>query len=184
MFEKDFLSPFEGWPVREKLSGYNHCYNRLKLWSIKPATMQVNGWTNWNRWHFSWAIGMTRAKLESLCLLFICLCKWSFLEKSFWQTGQGQLMSTHSKLSANWQNMYNISHLYRPQPPQFHCFPSITTTITINTITTNTTTTTTTTSSSSSSILLFSLLLLLLNSIVLNHRHRHHNSLKNCKPVS
>ena len=53
-----------------------------------------------------------------------------------------------------------------PPPPQFYCSPS----------------------SSSSSILLFSLLLLLLllllNYIVLNHRHRHHNSLKNCKPVS
>ena len=45
-----------------------------------------------------------------------------------------------------------------PPPPQFYCSPS------------------------SSSILLFSLLLL--NYIVLNHRHRHHNSLKNCKPVS
>ena len=48
-----------------------------------------------------------------------------------------------------------------PPPPQFYCSPS---------------------SSSSSSILLFSLLLL--NYFVLNHRHRHHNSLKNCKPVS
>ena len=47
-----------------------------------------------------------------------------------------------------------------PPPPQFYYSPS----------------------SSSSSILLFSLLLL--NYIVLNHRHRHHNSLKNCKPVS
>ena len=46
-----------------------------------------------------------------------------------------------------------------PPPPQFYCSPS-----------------------SSSSILLFSLLLL--NYIVLNHRHRHHNSLKKCKPVS
>ena len=49
-----------------------------------------------------------------------------------------------------------------PPPPQFYCSPS--------------------SSSSSSSILLFSLLLL--NYFVLNHRHRHHNSLKNCKPVS
>ena len=48
-------------------------------------------------------------------------------------------------------------------PPQFYCSPS-------------------SSSSYSSSILLFSLLLL--NYIVLNHRHRHHNSLKNCKPVS
>ena len=72
--------------------------------------------------------------------------------------------------------MYDVSHLYRLQSPQFYCFPSITTT--------------TTSSSCSSSILLFSLLLLLLlllllfNSIVLNHRHCHHNSLKNRKPVS
>ena len=83
--------------------------------------------------------------------------------------------------------MYDVSHLYRLQSPQFYCFPSIATA------------TTTSSSfpppppppqfycfpSSSSSILLFSiLLLLLLNSIVLNYRHRHHNSLKNCKPVS
>ena len=70
--------------------------------------------------------------------------------------------------------MYNVSHLYMLQAPQFYCFPS--------------TATTTSSSSFSSSVLLFSLLLLflllLLNSIVLNHRHRHHNSLKNCKPVS
>ena len=119
--------------------------------------------------------------------------------------------------------MYNVSHLYRLQAPQFYCFPFITTT------------TTSSSSSSSSSILLFSLLLLLLlpllnsivlllllllllllnsivlppppppqfycspssssssillfslllfNYIVLNYRHRHHNSLRNCKPVS
>ena len=47
-----------------------------------------------------------------------------------------------------------------PPPPQFYCSPS-----------------------SSSSILLFSLLLLR-HSILLNYRHRHHNSLKSCKPVS
>ena len=100
------------------------------------------------------------------------LCKLFFLEKFFWQTGQGQLMSTHSKLSAKWQNRYYVPHLYRLQAPQVYCFPS--TTITY----------------SSSSMIMFSLLLLLLllKSIVLNHRHRyshhHHNSFKNCKRVS
>ena len=63
-----------------------------------------------------------------------------------------------------------------PPPPQFYCSPS-----------------SSSFSSSSSSILLFSLFLLLLllflplfllSSIVLNHRHRHNNSLKNRKPVS
>ena len=41
------------------------------------------------------------ARLESLCLLFICLCKLSFLEESFWRAGQDQLMSAHSGLGAD-----------------------------------------------------------------------------------
>ena len=53
-----------------------------------------------------------------------------------------------------------LNSIVFPPPPQFYCSPS------------------------SSTILLFSLLLLLLLSLLLNYRHRHHNSLKSCKPVS
>ena len=97
-------------------------------------------------------------------------------------------MSTHSKLSANWQNMYDVSHLYRLQSPQFYCFPSssillFSLLLLLNSIVFPPPPPQFYCSPSSSTILLFSLLRLLL-SILLNYRHRHHNSLRSCKPVS
>ena len=99
-------------------------------------------------------------------------------------------MSTHSKLSANWQNMYDVSHLYRLQSPQFYCFPSSSSSNLLfslllllhNSIVLPPPPPQLYCSPSSYTILLFSLLLL--HSILLNYRHRHHNSLKSCKPVS
>ena len=103
--------------------------------------------------------------------------------------------------------MYNVSHLYRLQSPQLYCFPTTTTTPSSSSILLFSLLLLLNSivlppppqfycfpSSSSSTILLFSLplllllllflLLLFLNSILLNYRHRHHNSLKSCKPVS
>ena len=96
--------------------------------------MQVNGCTNWNRWHFSGenGIALNWVKLgDSLYLLQICLRMLPFLEKFFLQRGQDQLTSTQWRLNVNWKNV--VSHLYRINP---YCLPTLS-------------------SSSSSSILLF-----------------------------
>ena len=70
--------------------------------------MQVNGCKKWNCWHVSVEFGkldIAGLKTGLPCLLLVCLCTLSFLEKLFSQTGQDQLMSTHdhSKLNSNWQ---------------------------------------------------------------------------------
>ena len=89
---------------------------------VIPATMQVNGWTKWNRWHFTGEIDLdwNEGKPEVPCLLLKCRCMLSFLEKSFWQTGEGQLSHLNQRLTQT-DELCNVSRLYRTRQPQVHC---------------------------------------------------------------
>lgn len=44
-----------------------------------PASMQVNGCSSWNRWHFCVEIDISLNGVKPECLLLMCLCVLSFL---------------------------------------------------------------------------------------------------------
>ena len=78
---------------------------------------------------------MTGAKSESLCLLFICRCKLSFLEKSFDKQDRAnscqliQSLVQTDKICIMFHIYIGFKHhnsivLPPPPPPQFYCSPS------------------------------------------------------------